>query len=134
MPPIRPLRVHPAMSRACSRQVSAAASRPRPSRAAVRPGLWQTRSLGRLEQFPGMLPQVTFGFLCLGVHFVEGWDVIVPLEQRGRGSAALDRACVKLPYGVDHGMIVSVENVFLVTRMARNVNLGDALRGHGIHL
>ena len=78
--------------------------------------------------------QVAFGFLCLGVYFIKARNVVVPLQQRGRLTAALDGAGVELPHRIDHGMVVRVEDVLLVARMAGDMNLRDAMRGDGIHV
>ena len=59
--------------------------------------------------------QIALGLLRLGVDFVEAGNVVVPLEQRGRGAAALDGARVEFPDRIDHRMIVRVENVLLVS-------------------
>ena len=72
--------------------------------------------------------EVALGLLRFGMNFVEAGNVVVPFQQRGRGAAALDGARVELPHRIDHRMVVGVENVLLVARVAGDVNLRHALR------
>ena len=76
--------------------------------------------------------QIALGFLGFGMDFIEAGDVVVPLEQRGGGSATLDGARVELPDGIDDRMVVGVEDVLLVFGMAGDVDLGDAMGGDGV--
>ena len=69
------------------------------------------------------------GFECFIVNLVEGRDAVIPFEQRGRAADELDGVGVHLPYGVEHRMIVRVENVLLELRVAGDMNLPDAMCG-----
>lgn len=66
------------------------------------------------------------------VNFVEGRDVVVPLEQGCGGAYALDGSCVEMPDGVEHGMIVGVEDVLFELRVSGDVDLSDALGGDAV--
>jgi hypothetical protein len=66
------------------------------------------------------------------VDFIEAGDLVIPLEQGGDAAAALDGAFVKVPDGIDHGMIVGIENVFLELGVTGKMRLRDTLRGHGV--
>ena len=91
-----------------------------------------SRSSRGLRERGGVRVEVLLSFFGFGVDFVEGGDVVVPLEQGGRGAAALDGAGIELPDGIDDGMVVGVEDVLLVFGVAGDVDLGDAVRGHGV--
>ena len=67
------------------------------------------------------------GLQCLIVDFVERRDAVVPFEQRGGVAGALDRSFIKLPHGIDHRVVVRIEDVFAVLGMPRDVNLRDAI-------
>src|ERR1700684_3845459 len=69
------------------------------------------------------------GFERLVVDFFEGGDAVVPLEQRGGVTGALDGAILKLPDWIDYRMVVGVEDVFTIFRVAGDVDLRDALGG-----
>src|SRR5271155_3702665 len=71
-------------------------------------------------------------FERLAVNLVEGWDVVVPLEEGGSGAATLDGAGVEVPDGIDGGVVVSVEDVLLEPGVAGDVDLGDALGRDGV--
>ena len=60
--------------------------------------------------------------------------LVVPLEQGWRGAAAFDGARIEIPYGINHGMVVCVEDVLLIARVTGDVNLRDAIRGNGVHV
>src|SRR5437762_2470868 len=47
----------------------------------------------------------------LGQHLGEGWDVIVPLHQRGQAAEALERASIERPHPVADGVVVGVEQM-----------------------
>ena len=66
------------------------------------------------------------------VHFVERRDAVVPLEQRRGVAHPFDGARVELPDRVNDGMIVGIEDVLAVFRMAGDVDLRDAFRRHAI--
>src|SRR6202030_3343293 len=52
------------------------------------------------------------------VNLAEGGNAVVPFKKRGRVPDALNGAVVKLPDRIDDRMIMGIENVFLVFRMA----------------
>jgi len=81
-----------------------------------------------------MRMEVALGLFRFGVNFVEAGDVVVPLKQRGGGAAALDGTRVERPYRVNHRMVVGIEDVFVIAGVAGNVNLRDAMRGHGVDI
>ena len=64
-----------------------------------------------------------------GMNLVEGGNIVIPLQQSGGRSAALDGAGVQFPDGIEHRVIVRVEDVLLKLRVARDVDLRDAFRG-----
>src|ERR1700722_4310585 len=64
------------------------------------------------------------------VDFLEGGDAVVPLEQRGGVADALDGAIIEFPHRIDDRMIVRIEDVFAIFRMAGDVNLRDAFGGN----
>ena len=66
------------------------------------------------------------------MDFVEGRDVIIPLEERGGVAGALNGAIVELPDRIDHGMIVSVENVFAIFGVSSDVDLRNAIGGNTV--
>src|SRR6266568_9512267 len=74
--------------------------------------------------------EIFHGFERLGVYLVEGRNFVVPLEERGGGTAAFDRPGVKIPDGVEYGMVMCIENVLFKFRVASDVNLRDAVRGN----
>src|ERR1039458_2393396 len=81
-----------------------------------------------------MALEVFLRLLCFCMNLVKGRDMVVPLEQRGRGATALDGTRVELPDGIDHGMVVGVENVLLIPRVSYDMHLRDAVRGHCIDI
>ncbi len=66
------------------------------------------------------------------MHFIEGWDVVVPLEQRRGRADAFDGASVQAPDGIEHGVVVGVEDVLLELGVAGDVDLRDALGGDAV--
>src|ERR1700733_7297338 len=78
----------------------------------------------------GFMQQVLAKFSRLQrfmMHLVEGRNPIVPLEQ-GRGCARQLRCVsVHFPDRIEHGMIVSIKNVFLEFRVACDMDLPDAM-------
>ena len=68
------------------------------------------------------------------MHFVEGRDTVIPFKKRGGVADAFDGAGVKLPDRIDDGVVVGIQNIFAVFRMAGDVNLGDALGRHAVHV
>jgi len=57
------------------------------------------------------------------VNFLKRRDAIVPFEKCRGVPGALDGPVVEFPDGVDHRMVVCVQNVFLEFRMAGDMNL-----------
>ncbi len=49
-------------------------------------------------------------------------------------AGALDGTLVKLPNGIDDRVIVCVENVFPIFRVAGDMNLGDAIGRNAVHI
>src|SRR5216683_2033289 len=47
---------------------------------------------------------------------------------------ALNRAFIELPNGIDHRMVMRIEDVFLEFRMTGDVDLCYALRGHAVYV
>ena len=74
------------------------------------------------------------GLQSFVVHFIERRDAIVPFQQRSGVTHAFDGARVQFPHGINHGMIVGIENVLAKFRMSRDVNLRDALRWDAIYV
>src|SRR5579863_135289 len=68
------------------------------------------------------------GFECFMVNLLKRGDAVIPFQECGRPTRALDGAGVEFPDRVNHGMIMGVENVFPIPRMAGDVDLGDAFR------
>ena len=66
------------------------------------------------------------------MDFVEGGNAIVPFEQRGGVADAPDGVIVELPDGIDHRVIVSVQNIFAIFGMAGDVDLRDAISGDAV--
>jgi hypothetical protein len=63
------------------------------------------------------------------VNFLKGRNAVVPFKQRRRMPRTLDGALVELPDGIDHRMVVRVQNVLLEFRMARDMHLRNAICG-----
>src|ERR1017187_5129239 len=63
------------------------------------------------------------GFERLMVNLVERRNAIVPLQQRGGDADQFDGAGIEFPDGIQHRMIVGIENVFFEFGMARDVDL-----------
>jgi hypothetical protein len=77
---------------------------------------------------------VLLGLKGLGMDFVERRDAVVPLEKgRGRTHPA-DRMFVKLPHGVDHWMIVRVQDVLLKFGMSGDVDLCYTLGRNAVQI
>src|SRR4051812_10969044 len=73
------------------------------------------------------LVQETICLQCLAMDLVEAGNVSVPLQQ-GAGGAALPKGVpVHAPDRIDRGVIVGVEDVLLVSRVAGNMDLPDAI-------
>ncbi len=66
------------------------------------------------------------------MDFVEGWNVVVPLEKCRGGAGAFDGAGVEPPDGIEDRVIVRVEDVLLELGVAGDVNLRDALGGDAV--
>ena len=81
-----------------------------------------------------LLGDVTVGLQCFAMHFVEGWNVVVPLQQRCRWSGQLDRPRVQPPHRIDHRMVVGIEDVLLKLGVAGDVDLCDALVGDAVQV
>src|SRR5258708_37866525 len=65
------------------------------------------------------------GFERFIMDFVERWDPVVPFEQRGGGANEFDGLGVHLPYKVENGMIVRVQEGIFEFRVAANMHLAD---------
>ena len=61
------------------------------------------------------------------MDFVEGRDIVVPLQQRSGRADALDRAGIHLPDGIEHRMVVCIQRVLLELGVTCNVDLCDAI-------
>ena len=66
------------------------------------------------------------------MDFVEGGNAVIPFEERGGVADAVDGAIVEFPDGIDHRVIVSVQDIFAIFGMAGDVNLRDAMRGDAV--
>src|SRR5271157_4050320 len=66
------------------------------------------------------------------MHFFERGDPVIPFQQRGGWPDAADGTRVKLPNRVDYRVIVGVEDVFLIARVAGDVDLGDPVGGNRV--
>src|SRR5690349_15222231 len=60
--------------------------------------------------------QIAVGFEGFGMDFVKAWDAVVPFQQCCRAADALDRVGIHLPHGIEHWVIMCVEDVALVFR------------------
>ena len=67
------------------------------------------------------------GFHGFAVDFLEAGDVGVPFEQDGGGAAFLQGEVEHFPDGVEHGVVVGVEDVLFKFGMAGDVELADAV-------
>jgi hypothetical protein len=93
-------------------------------------GAFLCGALGREKDF--LWRQILRRLEGFGVNFVEGGDVVVPLEEGCGGADALDGSGVEMPYGVEHGMIVGVEDIFFELRVSGDVDLRDAFGGDAV--
>jgi len=66
------------------------------------------------------------------MNFVEGGDIVVPFEECGGGSAALDGAIVEVPDGIEDWVVVGVQDVLFEFGVACDVDLGDAISRDGV--
>ena len=66
------------------------------------------------------------------MNFLKGGNVVVPLQQRGGGTGALDGARIELPDRIEDRVVVGVEDVLLELGVAGDVNLRDALGGNAL--
>ncbi len=64
----------------------------------------------------------------------ERRDVVIPLQQRGRGARAFDRTRVQFPNRVEHRMVVGVERVLLEPGVAGDVYLRHAVDVNTVHI
>src|SRR6202050_5235920 len=78
--------------------------------------------------------QVAVGLQGFITHFIKRGNGVVPFQKRGRESGAFNGARVQFPYGINHGVIVSVQNVFPILRMFGDMNLRHALGGNTVHV
>src|SRR5882762_3045731 len=74
------------------------------------------------------------GFQGFVVNFAKSGNAVVPFQQSGGVANSLHRAVVQFPDGIDHRMIVSIENIFFVFGMAGDMNLRDPFGGHAVHV
>src|SRR5882724_8495833 len=65
------------------------------------------------------------GFERFAVNFVEGGDVRVPFQQGGRFPREGDGLGGELPDRFDDRMVVRIQNIFPIARVARDVDLRD---------
>lgn len=49
------------------------------------------------------------GFKCFVVNFVEGWNAIIPFQQRSGVAAEFDGMGVHFPYRIEHRVVMSIE-------------------------
>src|SRR5260370_28378429 len=68
------------------------------------------------------------------MNFFKRWNFVVPLQEGCRRAYTLNGPRVDFPNWIDHGMLVSIQNVFLKLGMSRDVYLGHPLCGHAIHV
>ena len=74
------------------------------------------------------------GLERFAMHLVEARDAVIPFEQRGGAAGAFAGVRVHFPHGVEHRVIVRVENVALVLRVPGDVHLRHALGRHGVEV
>src|SRR5665213_2680874 len=91
-------------------------------RAGSRERLFQLFLLYRLR-----LRKILLRLQRLAVDFVEGGNIVVPLQQRGGLADAFDGAGVELPDRVEDGMVVRIQRVLLKLRVAGHMYLRNAL-------
>lgn len=68
------------------------------------------------------------------MHFIEGGNLGVPLQESGRGAGSLHGLGIELPNGRNNRMIVGVQNVTPVTGVPGNVDLRDPFRDDVIYV
>src|SRR5262249_56769886 len=68
----------------------------------------------------------------LGLEIGERRDVVVPLDQRGHGADAPQRAAVEVPHRIDDVIAVGVEDVATVVGVAGQVDLDHPVVGHAV--
>ena len=61
------------------------------------------------------------------MDFVERGNVVVPLQQRGGAAREPGGVRVQFPDGIEHRMIVRIEDVFFELRVAGDMDLADAV-------
>ena len=66
------------------------------------------------------------------MHFIEGGYAVIPFEERGGVTDALDGAVVKFPDGIDDRVVVRVQDVLAIFGVTRDVDLGDAIGGNAV--
>src|SRR4029077_8980613 len=74
------------------------------------------------------------GFQSFFMDFVEGGNMVVPLQKRCRWANQLNGLGIKLPYRIDYRVIVGIENVFFVLGVSGDVDLGHALDGNALQV
>src|SRR5260221_9497059 len=74
------------------------------------------------------------GLQGFSVDFLKRGDAVVPLEECRSVAGALDGALIEFPHGIEHRMVMGIEDVFLEFRMAGNVDLRNALRRNAVHI
>src|SRR5260221_9100941 len=79
-------------------------------------------SLGGRDFFLELADELV-GFERLMVNLVERRNAIVPLQQRGGNADQFDGAGIKFPDGIQHRVIVGVENIFFEFGMTGDVCL-----------
>src|SRR5438270_254188 len=68
------------------------------------------------------------------MDFVEGGNMVVPLQQGRRGASQFNGLGIELPHGIKDWMVVRVQNIFLKIRVSGDVNLGYALHGNALQV
>src|SRR5260370_38576601 len=81
-----------------------------------------------------MLIEKSVRLQCLPMYFLKRRNIVVPFEQRGGGTTALDGSAIQIPYLFDDRMVVRVEGVLLEFGVAGDVDLRDPLCGDAIHI
>ena len=67
--------------------------------------------------------QKTIRLQRLAAHLIERRDGIVPFQQGGGVADQPDGVGVELPYGIQDGVIMRIEDVFFEFRMASDMDL-----------
>jgi len=81
-------------------------------------------------QDAGILFQVAMGLQSFRMNFVEAGICSSHSRSVGVGPQRSNRACIERPHRIDDRMIVRVQNVLFVLRMARDMNLRHAISRH----